>query len=162
MIVCIGYAIEDGPVESFYMDRMWLSGDGEGWRADEAALLSKFWEIVANARPVRFVGHNVLDFDLRHIVQRSVVHNIRQYGNISFVRFRNDPIFDTMQEWCKWRGGVKLAELALALGLPSPKTDMDGSGVAKAYAECKFEQISEYCKRDVETTRQVYKRIQGI
>ena len=47
----------------------------------------------------------------------------------------------------------------MALGIPSPKDGIDGSQVAAFHAAGKDDEIVEYCKRDVETTRDVYKRM---
>jgi hypothetical protein len=158
-ILCIAYAIDDQPVEV-------LNGDG-----NEAGMLQKFWEIVdsistPNRNPnwpdygVQFIGHNVMDFDLRFIYQRSIVNKIKPAYNLSFARYRDYPIYDTMKEWVKWaNANVGLESLALALGIPTPKDDIDGSQVYDFWKEGKTKEICEYCKRDVECTREVYKRM---
>jgi DNA polymerase elongation subunit (family B) len=106
-VLCVGFAVEppiDAPAEI-------LAGD-------EAAILKDFWALVERAD--LFVGHNVLDFDLKFIVQRSTIHRIKPSRDIPFARFRNAPVFDTMQEWTRWgREGVSLEALALVLGLAS-------------------------------------------
>lgn len=158
-ILCIAYAIDDDPVEV-------LSGDG-----DEADMLKKFWEIVrAISTPsrnpqwpdygVQFIGHNVMDFDLRFIYQRSIVQRVKPAYELSFARYRNYPIYDTMKEWTKWaNSSVGLESIALALGVPTPKEGIDGSQVFEFYQQGKVKDILEYCKRDVEATRAVFKRM---
>jgi DNA polymerase III epsilon subunit-like protein len=107
-----------------------------------------------------FVGHNILDFDLRFIWQRSVIHGIKPPRDISFARFQSSPVFDTLQEWSKWgREHVSLNNLAKALGIPSPKESLDGAKVYPYYCAGKLADICEYCKRDVETARRVYRRL---
>jgi predicted PolB exonuclease-like 3'-5' exonuclease len=67
-----------------------------------------------------------------------------------------------MQEWTKWsmQGRVSLHALAKALGLPSSKDgDIEGKDVAKAYVQGKIKEICEYCAKDVELTRKIYKRM---
>jgi predicted PolB exonuclease-like 3'-5' exonuclease len=49
--------------------------------------------------------------------------------------------------------------LAVALGIPSPKDGIDGSQVAEFFLNGKVNDILEYCKRDVLTTRSVYQRM---
>jgi DNA polymerase elongation subunit (family B) len=143
-ILCIGYAIDDEPVAA-------LAGD-------ERNILTRFWELARAAR--LFVGHNVMDFDLRFIYQRSIVCGVRPSVNLSFARYRSDPIYDTMKEWVKWSNtSVGLEHLALALGIPTPKEGINGSQVFDFYKAGKQSEIVEYCKRDVETTRAVYKRM---
>lgn len=146
-VLCVGYALEpptDAPVQI-------LAGD-------EAAILKEFWGLVERAD--LFVGHNVLDFDLKFMVQRSTIHRIKPSREIPFARFRSAPVFDTMQEWSRWgRDAASLDALAVALGLASPKDGMDGSKVYPAFVAGKLEEIYRYCRGDVETVRKVYRRL---
>jgi len=146
-ILCLGYAIDppaDYPVNVL---------DGE-----DKAIIQNFWKLAMDVN--LFVGHNILDFDLRFIWQRSIIHQIKPPRDIPFARFRNNPIFDTMQEWSKWgREHVSLDTLSKALGIPSPKENLDGSKVYPYYRTGKLAEIYEYCKRDVDTARQVYRRL---
>lgn len=145
-ILCIGYAFNDEPVEILY---------NEG---DEKETLRQFWELAKRAE--LFIGHNIMDFDLRFIYQRSIVNRVIPSKEISFARYRSFPIFDTMKEWAKWSFGmVGLESLALALEIPSPKDGIDGSQVYDFYKKGKINEILEYCKKDVDTTRKVYKRM---
>ncbi|MCX6763987.1 MAG: ribonuclease H-like domain-containing protein [Candidatus Moranbacteria bacterium] len=151
-ILCIGYAINDEPTEVLYFD------------GDEKKMLEEFWNIAADAN--LFIGHNIIDFDMRFIFQRSVINGIKPSWDdrdLSFARYRSYPMFDTMREWTKWSmNNIGLEHLALALGIPSPKDGIDGSQVYKFYQEGKVKEICDYCQRDVETTREVYKRIAFI
>lgn len=144
-IFCIGYAVDNQPAES-------LSGDEKG-------ILQKFWGIAKDAD--LFIGHNILDFDLRFIYKRSIIHNIRPSRDLSFARYRSEPIFDTMKEWEKWGAqGASLHRLSISLGIASPKEEgIDGSQVYDYYLAGKHQEIIEYCKRDVEATRAIYKKI---
>lgn len=158
-IICIAYAIDDGSVEV-------LSGE-----EDEAEMLRKFWEMVDSisipARNpqwpdygVQFIGHNVMDFDLRFIYQRSIVNRVRPAYDLTFARYKSYPIYDTMREWTKWSmSSVGLEHVAMALGISTPKDGIDGSQVFDFYKAGKVKEICEYCKRDVECTREVYKRM---
>jgi predicted PolB exonuclease-like 3'-5' exonuclease len=146
-ILCLAYALEppaDSPVAV-------LGGD-------EREILQSFWKLATETD--LFVGHNVLDFDLRFIHQRSMIHQIKPSRELPFARFRSAPIFDTMHEWSKWgREHVSLDLLARALGIPSPKECLDGSKVYPYYRAGKLAEICEYCKCDVDTVRQVYRRL---
>jgi predicted PolB exonuclease-like 3'-5' exonuclease len=158
-ILCIAYAIDDGPVEVL---------DGS---ENEKEMLKNFWEIVDSISTpsrnpqwpdygVQFIGHNVMDFDLRFIYQRSIIKRVKPAYNISFARYRDYPIYDTMKEWTKWSmNSVGLEHIALALGIPTPKDGIDGSEVFNFYKAGKTQEICEYCKRDVEATREVYRRM---
>lgn len=146
-VLCLAYTAEpprDAPIEVL--------------RGEEIEILQGFWQIAADTN--LFVGHNVLDFDLRFIYQRSIISQVKPPREISFARFRNAPVFDTMHEWSRWgREHVGLDPLAKALQLPSPKADMDGSKVFEYFRAGRQAEIYEYCKGDVETVRQVYRRL---
>src|SRR5918992_582088 len=146
-ILCLAYAIEpqaDSPVEILH--------------GTEPEIISSFWQLVADCD--LFVGHNILDFDLRFIYQRSVIHRIKPSREIPFARYRNAPIYDTMQEWSKWgREHASLDALTRVLSIPSPKESLDGSKVYPYYRAGKLAEICEYCKRDVDSVRQIYRRL---
>jgi predicted PolB exonuclease-like 3'-5' exonuclease len=160
-ILCIAYAIDDDPVQ-------YLFNNG-----DEAKMLKEFWKLVESIsfipprgnswQPdygVQFIGHNVMDFDLRFIYQRSIINKVKPAYNLNFARYKEYPIYDTMKEWVKWSmGAVGLEHLAFALGIPTPKDGIDGSQVFDFYKAGKVKEICEYCMRDVEATRAVYKRM---
>ena len=146
-IICLAYAIDppgDAPVQVL--------------RGEEPEIIRNFWKLALDCH--LFVGHNILDFDLRFLYQRSVIHQIKPSREIQFARFRNNPIYDTMQEWSKWgREHASLDNLSKALDIPSPKENLDGSKVYPYYRAGKLDEICEYCKRDVESVRQVYRRL---
>lgn len=160
-VLCIGYAINNEPT------RVICHED------NEKKTLEDFWFIAKQID--LFVGHNVMEFDLRFLLQRSIILGVeptwkrfQELGKkpwemikyLSFARYNNLPIFDTMHEWSNW-GSHKtgLEHLALALGIPSPKDGIDGSEVWNFYQAGKVKEICDYCMRDVETTRAVYKRM---
>jgi DNA polymerase elongation subunit (family B) len=144
-ILCIGYAIDDQEAKCLF--------------GEEKEILTQFWEIAKDAN--LFIGHNVMEFDLRFIYKRSVIHRIKPSRELNFARYRSEPIFDTMKEWEKWgANGVSLHRLSVALGLASPKEEgIDGSKVYDFYLAGKAEEIYKYCIRDVEATRRVYNRM---
>ena len=146
-IFCIGYAINDQDIEII--------------NGTEQEILKEWWE-VANQADL-FIGHNIMDFDLRFFFKRSIVNNIKpaaKHLNLSFARYRNFPIFDTMREWEKWSSNyISLDSLAKILDLPTSKDNIDGSQVYDYYLKRKYKDIYNYCKKDVILTRNVYKRM---
>ena len=145
-IACIGYAINDNPSQVF-------SGD-------EKSILQKFWEIAKSINI--FVGFNVFDFDLRFIYQRSIILGVKPSVELSFIRYRSNPIFDVMFEWTKWnqKAVPSLNKLAKAFNLPTSKGgEVEGKNVAKAYEQGRIKEICKYCMKDVDLTRKIYKRM---
>jgi hypothetical protein len=147
-IFCIGYALNEGEVKVI--------------NGSEEEILNQWWNIADEAD--LFIGHNIMEFDLRFIFKRSIVHKIKpcaKHLNLSFARYKNFPIFDTMREWEKWSNSfIKLDTLAKVLGLKSSKDGgIDGSQVYEFFRKGRHEEIYEYCKRDVELTRNIYNRM---
>lgn len=160
-VACIAYAVNNDPIR--------VINNPE----DEKKALQDFWHVAGQCD--QFIGHNIMEFDLRFLLQRSMVLGVKPTWNrfqelgkkpwdmvkyLSFARYANLPIFDTMQEWSNW-GNQKLGleHVALALGIPTPKEGIDGSEVWNFYQAGKINEICEYCKRDVEVTRAVYNRM---
>lgn len=162
-VLCIAYAVNDDEV------RVLCNPE------NEQKPIEDFWFVARQCD--LFVGHNIMDFDLRFLLQRSMVLKVKpswqRFGKkdwnnpdqkyLSFARYQHMPIFDTMHEWAAWGGsrggGLGLEHIALAMGIPSPKDGIDGSQVFEFYKAGKVKEICEYCKRDVDTTRSVYKRM---
>lgn len=125
---------------------------------DETKTLKSFWKFIGEVREGRdlFVGHNILDFDLPFLIKRSIIHRIKP-PHISFRRFQQKPIFDTMWQWSLWRYRIKLNDVAEAIGVPSSKDgDIDGSQIYDYFRADRHEEIALYCMRDVECTREIY------
>lgn len=148
-ILCVGYAENDEQTKVL---------DGS---QNESEMLQCFWDIAKDKN--LFVGHNVIDFDMKFIFQRSIILGIKppkNHRSMSFARYRNDPMYDTMWEWSKWSSNkVGLEQLAMSMGIPTPKKGIDGSQVYDFYKAGKIQEILDYCKRDVETTRLIYKKL---
>lgn len=144
-ILCLSYAVNDEPVVTLL--------------GDEKKILQDFWEVAKDAD--LFVGFNIMEFDLRFIYQRSVINEVKPTRDLSFAKYRNEPIFDIMWEWSKWSYGSKISldALSRAVGLTSSKQGIDGSQVSDFYKQGRVKEIAEYCKRDVEVTRQIYKKM---
>lgn len=147
-ICCIGIIKEDS---SGIIQKEVFSGE-------EKEILTKFWD---TARDVdRFIGHNIWDFDLPFIYKRSIINGVKP-RYLSFARYKNLPIYDTMKEWELWNYSNKqsLDTLAKIFGFPTSKDEMDGSMVWQYFQDGKLDEICKYCMKDVELTRKVYNKM---
>ncbi len=163
-LLCIGLISElDGQIEH----RGLYGRDKETLRfhLDEVRILRGFWNLVKDFDIHRdlFIGHNILDFDLHFLCQRSIIRNVKPSIEICFARYRSRPIYDVMWEFEHWRRHISLDELAKILGLESSKQNgADGSKVYDLFVEDRHQDIAEYCLRDVDLTREIYRRMKFI
>lgn len=147
-ILCLGYLKEPNMAKAQV-----LTGE-------EKDILREFWRLAEGVE--LFIGHNIMDFDLQFIYKRSVINRVQPSLWLSFARYRNNPIFDTMKEWERWsiNSAISLDELAKILDLQSSKSnDLDGSKVFEFYQKGKLKEIYDYCQADVEVTRKIYHRM---
>ncbi len=111
-----------------------------------------------NIRP-KIIGHNTSGFDLRFIAQRCAVHGI--WIDRSLVPFDAKPweLADTMVLWAGAGKYISLDRLCVALGVKSPKGEMDGSQVAQYFAEGRLQEIIDYNRADVIATAECYRKL---
>ena len=156
--VCvIGFAINDEPAITLF---------NEDWQ-DERTLLENFacclTSDIEHKDFVTVVGHNVASFDLRFLMHRYIVNGIRPHSVISRAAqakpWESDKVFDTMVQWAGVGNRIKLDKLCKALNVPTPKGELDGSKVWDYVNAGRIDEVATYCKKDVEATRQVYKRM---
>lgn len=145
-ILCIGFIKESGKK----VTKGVLTGT-------EEEILKKFWKLAEGVD--QFIGHNIMEFDFPFIYQRSIIHGIKPRFDISFARYVNEQIFDTMHMWTLWSGRVSLDTLSRVLGFDSSKDRLDGSQVWPYYQAGRLQEIYDYCLKDVELTRQIYQRM---
>lgn len=154
-ICVIGYAFDDVP--SKYIS-------SNNWLKDEASILQKFYSMVdeycnasPNCRPI-FIGHNLVEFDLRFMFQRSVVLGVKPSRHIPFsAKPWDDNVYDTMIRWGA-RSGSSLDKITRAIGL-SGKGDINGSMVWDYVKSGRLAEVAQYCRHDVELTRDLYRRM---
>lgn len=136
---------------------------------NEAVVLSEFaaalkQQIKPNMElAIAIVGHNVSAFDLRFLVQRSIVRGIRPHPIIARAAqakpWEADKVWDSMTQWAGAGKTVKLDKLCKALGIKSPKGELDGSKVWDFVKSGRIAEVADYCAADVTATRAVYKRM---
>jgi predicted PolB exonuclease-like 3'-5' exonuclease len=146
-IVCVCLLIDDGQhiAESALIS------------PDEKAIVSGFWAAV---RPTDvFIGHNLFDFDLPMIRQRSWILGIRPSRRIDLRRFYSRDFIDTLQLWSNFGSQryASLDQLAAAMGCEAKTAH--GCDVAEWWAAGDLVQIAQYCSQDVRVTYQLFRRM---
>lgn len=89
-IVCIGILIDDG----VRLAEMAIASE------DEAQILTEFWATIHPTDVI--VGHNVHEFDVPFVRQRSWILGIRPSRVIDLRKYYTVDVKDTMQIWTNW------------------------------------------------------------
>src|SRR3989442_11574605 len=89
-IVCIGMLMDDGTC----LKEVAIAGE------DEVQILTKFWSTIKSTDVL--VGHNVLEFDIPFIRQRSWIMGIRPSRVVDLRKYYTVDVQDTMQVWTNW------------------------------------------------------------
>ncbi len=164
-VICIsiGYFKKEGNViqlrlRSFYGD-------------DEKILLQDFLSVVnqmaSNNSNWSFTGHNIKEFDIPFICRRLLIKGLAILPYLDFQNMKpwETNMIDTFQYWRfgDYKQYTSLKLLAAALGVPSPKDDIDGSMVADVYwKEKNLQRIVTYCQKDVVTTANIVLRFKHM
>ena len=166
-IVVASIAIGDEAPITFY---------GKDWPGSEREILFGLFNAIDAAggrelaggtrqagKPV-FIGHNVLNFDLRFIFQRAVMLGIRPPASIPFdAKPWGSEVFDTMTAWASARGTVSLDKLCKVFGIATKgseiEDEIDGSKVWEFVQAGRIDDVAKYCAGDVERVRQIHKRL---
>lgn len=119
-----------------------------------------------NARWV-FTGHNIKEFDIPFLCRRMLVNNIEipRYFDFQNMKPWETPVLDTLHLWRfgDYKHYTSLKLLAAALGVPSPKDDIDGSKVGEVFwTEKDLARIALYCQKDVATVANVILRFKNL
>lgn len=154
-VVCIGYAqgrddasvvfgLDEIDVLEKFNQELYSTLDKKDWLATSV------------------VGHNVLGFDLRFLLQRFMINGIAPHPLIRRAclakPWETEKVFDTMTQFAGVGKTISLDKLCLALGLPG-KGDITGADVWPMVKAGRIKEVATYCMDDVEKTREVYKRM---
>jgi 3'-5' exonuclease len=151
-------------VKSFYGD-------------NEQSLLNDFLATVQKIESYNnkwcFAGHNIKEFDIPFICRRLLINNISIPRFLDFQNMKpwETNIVDTFQYWRfgDFKNYTSLKLLAFAMGVPSPKDDIDGSMVGELYWKgtpdermVNMKHIANYCQKDVITTGNIILRFKNM
>jgi predicted PolB exonuclease-like 3'-5' exonuclease len=163
-VVCVSYAIDDNEPVVIYSSE-WK--DSENFILTNLYLdLQKAYNPNSQVRPV-FIGHNIISFDLRFLLQRSIIVGVKPPMFIPFkAKPWDDVVFDTMTAWAGVGNRVSMAKLCEVFKIDAKGSevdgDIDGSKVWDYVQAGRIDDVATYCMHDVIRTRQIYKRINFI
>ena len=154
-IVCIGWALDDGPTE-------YLVGE------DEAILLGRFFTHLEETLPndrvkhLRWIGHNISGFDIPYLRMRCILHGIKSdyLPEHGIKPWDTSKVFDTLGMLAgRDTKGYSLGNMAKLFGIIDPMENLDGSMVWEMWKSGLHNAVGEYCANDVSITRSLYNRI---
>lgn len=164
-IVCIstGYFLEKNGELIFKMKSVYSHNEKE--------LLEAFLTITNKIAELKkdfcFAGHNIKEFDIPYICRRLLINQIPlpEYLHLHGAKPWEVKMIDTLQWWKfgDYKNYISLDLLAGVLGIPTSKTDMDGSMVQDVYyKENDLPRIADYCQRDIVVVANVILRYNNL
>lgn len=132
---------------------------------DEKVLLSKFNDVIERNSNNRLVGFVNIGFDTPFVFKRMLINGITPHDRVDSSGLKPWEV-DEIDLSKEWQGTsfarASLINITTAFGLPSPKDDISGKDVGKVYwTEGKkgLSRISKYCRRDVLSTINIFKKM---
>lgn len=144
---------------------------------DEKILLTEFLLFIKQLENQKgrfcFAGHNIKEFDIPFICRRLICNQLRIPQSMDFQNMKpwETNLLDTFQYWRfgDYKHFTSLELLAKLLGVPSPKTDMDGSMIHQIYwhhegnpVEHLWKRVKTYCEGDIVSTANIILRFKGL
>lgn len=157
-VLCIGWAFNDDPAR--HMIRT-LETPERGFMNDAWEAIHEDWSRHDHGGDTVWIGHNIRDFDIRFLFQRSVILGTPPGLTMPVdVGTTTSLIFDTMTRWAGWGNRISLDKLCAALGIPGKAEDgIDGSMIYDLAMAGEYERIGRYCEYDVERARSIHRRM---
>tara|TARA_R110000796_G_scaffold59371_1_gene136817 strand:+ start:22704 stop:23621 length:918 start_codon:yes stop_codon:yes gene_type:complete len=131
----------------------------------EADLLQEFNKTIERNVKCNLVGFVNNGFDTPFVYRRMVINGIEPHDKLDVSGLKPWEI-DHIDLALEWKSSsferASLINVATAFGLPSPKDDISGADVAKTYwseGRKGLDRISAYCRKDVITTINIFKKM---
>ncbi len=152
----VWYEKTDGRLEESSSDGLFtFVGD------TEATFLAEFWKAIARFH--RFVTFNGRSFDGPFLMLRSAALGIPVTKNLVGYRYSIRPHTDLL-DVISFFGAARKWNLDFtckAFGIESPKEHgMDGYSVGPYYRAGRLREIALYCRRDVEATARLFRKLE--
>jgi 3'-5' exonuclease len=162
-IVCIAWKLVDEDYDDIVINTLDYNNELELLKEFEFELRGYPKKQFDKMSVVHFIGHNIKSFDIPFLYLRAAKYDLKWLQQVIPNGFQRDRIYDTM-EMCAVTARmtpdkyVGLDKACRFFGLDG-KGDIDGSMVYDLYKEGRYQEISDYCKADVERVIELHKRL---
>lgn len=119
----------------------------------------------AAATGLSVTGWNIKNFDIPWVLRKMMIYGIPIPESISTYdrkpwEMTTIDLKDLWKSFCSIDNTFE--EAAYAMGIPSPKDDIDGSQVHSEYWKGNIERIKTYCEKDVKAMIQMSEKLANI
>ncbi|GMV52598.1 MAG: 3'-5' exonuclease [Chlorobi bacterium] len=144
-----------------------LESGATAYVSSEEMMLQSWWRLLAKQPDLHLISFNGRGFDAPWLMLRSAVLGIRPSRNLmDGTRFSYSHHTDLLDKLTFYNrtsvGATRMFNFdffAKSFGIESPKAaGVDGSKVADLFANGQYDDIAEYCLRDVRATLQLYQK----
>jgi len=162
-VICISFAMIYFRDDERHLRVKSIFGD------NEKQILAEFAELVNRinvSNDIIFCAHNGKEFDFPYLSRRMLINEITLPSILDVAAKKpwETPFIDTMELWKfgDHKHYTSLNLLSYLFGIPSPKSDIDGSMVASVYwKEHDLVRIVKYCQQDVLAIVQLFLKFKG-
>lgn len=158
-IYVISYAIEDQSAKTVYRNPDEPEAE---FLLDAMNKISAEKDIQGFTRPARWIGWNVMNFDIPFIAKRCAILGVNPALRIpAGVRYSNERVLDLMQAWSGFKDYSKQRDVAAAMGI-ALQDETDGKDLWAAVLRDGVAAAAKKCASDIEALRQIYLRMQPV
>lgn len=132
---------------------------------NEKVLLERFNALIGRNLRDKLVGFVNVSFDSPFVFKRMIINGISPHEKLDSSGLKPWEV-EEVDLATTWKGNsfsrASLINVATCLGLPSPKDDISGADVGRVYWEEGVEglkRISAYCRKDVATTINIFRKM---
>lgn len=129
---------------------------------NEVDILNSFNKLLERNIDNTLVGFVNIGFDTPFVFKRMVINGIAPHDKVDSSGLKPWEVSE-VDLAMEWKGTsfnrASLINVATAFGLPSPKDDISGADVGKVYWEEGVRRISKYCRKDVATTINIFRKM---
>lgn len=133
---------------------------------DELVLLKRFNDLIGRNLKDTLAGFVNISFDSPFVFKRMIINGMEPNHKLDSSGLKPWEV-EEIDLAVLWKGNsfsrASLINVATAFGLPSPKDDISGADVGRVYwnEEGGLARISAYCRKDVITTINIFKKMRG-